>query len=820
MSYVTPWSSQLDPGTYRVTIVETEKTVGDQLYRFTGWTNGVTTPYQDVGVVAGGNVSLYANFALVAYTTPYVATFPAGETHTVTMPTMVVSGGVTYNFVRWENNSTNPVRALNPNADENITAYYEPAVPTLVVDAGGPYSGHMTNPTVYFAGSASGGLTPYTWLWNFGDGSTSTLQNPTHTYASAGEYTTTLQVSDSSGQVISDTASVSITALLPPLALFTYTPASPTTGQLVNFNGSASHAQESGATITSYQWNFGDGATGSGATATHVYSTTGSKNVVLTVTDSLGQSDTEMMTIDVSAPQTWTLTVSTTVGGSVSPSGTRTYPSGQPSDPVTATRNSTYLFVRWLLDGVDVGDTNPYIVQPQTAGTSHTLQAIFTVAPQLEANAGGPYSAHITAPTVQFTGSATGGIPPYRTWIWNFGDGSTSTLQNPTHTYVSAGTYNVSLQVIDTDGQSAINATTATISNYYPPTANFSFTPTNPMVGHNVTFDGSSSIINEPTATIISYEWFFGDGSTGNTVSPTHVYASAGEFRVVLTVTDSFGSSNTTSKMVTVSSKPKKQITVQAGPNGSTNPSPTVYSIDYDVEFRVTAIPNIHYKFSYWDVDGVLKYDLEQVFPASPNPIAETHLLTAYFEILVWTLTAVAGTHGTVSGTSSGEYIDGTQVQLSAKPDDGYIFDYWNVNGNTDTANPLSLIMDKDYSATAYFTLIPTYTVAGSVKDATGAPVIEVRVSAKDTAYSTYTIADGTFILALPNGTYTIVYEKAGFQTVEVPNVAVTGNVQVTPVTILPTPALAGFPLYALLIAVPITALIFFGRPRKRGVKK
>jgi hypothetical protein len=63
-----------------------------------------------------------------------------------------------------------------------------PAGEELVCDAGGPYTGEI-NQAVSFTGFASGGTTPYTWAWTFGDGGTAVVQNPTHTYTTAGNYT-------------------------------------------------------------------------------------------------------------------------------------------------------------------------------------------------------------------------------------------------------------------------------------------------------------------------------------------------------------------------------------------------------------------------------------------------------------------------------------------------------------------------------------------------------------------------------------------------------------------------------------------------------
>jgi PKD repeat protein len=89
-----------------------------------------------------------------------------------------------------------------------------------------------------------------------------------------------------------------------------------------------------------------------------------------------------------------------------------------------------------------------------------------TYAP-LEADADGPY-AGIPGKTIQFTGSATGGVPPYA-WQWEFGDGNTSTLQNPTHAYGEVGNYTVSLTVTDEENNTAHTTTTATITEPFGP---------------------------------------------------------------------------------------------------------------------------------------------------------------------------------------------------------------------------------------------------------------------------------------------------------------------------------------------------------------
>jgi phage baseplate assembly protein gpV len=88
----------------------------------------------------------------------------------------------------------------------------------LVCDAGGPYTGEI-NQDIAFTGFASGGTTPYTWAWDFGDGATATVQNPTHAYTTAGTYTATLTVTDAASNTATDTATVTVLAPQPVLEI-------------------------------------------------------------------------------------------------------------------------------------------------------------------------------------------------------------------------------------------------------------------------------------------------------------------------------------------------------------------------------------------------------------------------------------------------------------------------------------------------------------------------------------------------------------------------------------------------------------------------
>jgi len=108
----------------------------------------------------------------------------------------------------------------------------------------------------------------------------------------------------------------------------------------------------------------------------------------------------------------------------------------------------------------------PALQVPFWTLTDHGDQAFYLLGGggggPLEADAGGPYDGNV-GEDIQFTGSATGGTPPY-SWYWDFGDGNTSDEQNPVHNYSAEGVYTVNLTVTDDVQDIAYDETTATIS--------------------------------------------------------------------------------------------------------------------------------------------------------------------------------------------------------------------------------------------------------------------------------------------------------------------------------------------------------------------
>ena len=145
-------------------------------------------------------------------------------------------------------------------------------------------------------------------------------------------------------------------------------------------------------------------------------------------------------------------------------------------------------------------------------------------------------------------------------WSWTFGDinsglNNTSTQPSPTHTFSGAGTYDVTLTVMDVSGATDSEnkqVTVGTTTGNTPPTASFTHT----CNAANCTFTSTSTDV--APGTIATYVWTFGDGATADVSNPSHSYAVTAptDFTVTLIVTDNEGATDVETQTVTVSPPP------------------------------------------------------------------------------------------------------------------------------------------------------------------------------------------------------------------------------------------------------------------------
>ncbi len=343
-----------------------------------------------------------------------------------------------------------------------------------------------------------------------------------------------------------------------------------TEDQVVAFDGGASFDPEGG--LLTYSWDFGDGSRGSGPTPVHTYLAGAVYTVSLVVNDGLENSATVTTTATIEEVPDPPVAV---INGPYN---------GIEKAPITFDASGSYdpegtpLIYLWDFGDATVGSglrpshtyqadgvytvsliVNDGSLDSSPASTTAVIEAI-NIAPVAVVN--GPYAGtEGIAVTFDSSGSndPEGSTLSYR---WDFGDGTSSGDRNPSHIYQAGGVYTVSLVVNDGLLDSSAAATTASIEEVNESPVAAPGADRTVTTGEVVTFNGSGS--RDPDGTIVSYFWDFGDGTTGSGVSPSHTYASAGEYHVSLLVTDNQGGTGTGQAKVTVADPPELTMHVAA----------------------------------------------------------------------------------------------------------------------------------------------------------------------------------------------------------------------------------------------------------------
>jgi gliding motility-associated-like protein len=287
---------------------------------------------------------------------------------------------------------------------------------------------------------------PDAWFWDFGDGSTDTVQNPTHTYTAAGSYTVTLAATNG---VYTDTI------VLPNYVVVTVSPqANLSSFETFGCENITAQFLDESLGATSWHWDFGDGDTSNLQNPGHSYSAVGNYIITLIVSNNNFCYDTVSLPLNV-YPK---------------PNAGFTHDSACATDPIHFTDTSTIVggtIAYWDWDFGDEtgisGVTQPshsyasggnYIVSlvvTSDFGCADTIADTLSIFPK--PNAGFsmlPDTGTILNPVISFTDQSTpGGLS---VWNWDFGDGNTSSVPSPTNTYSDTGTYVVTLSVADTNG--------------------------------------------------------------------------------------------------------------------------------------------------------------------------------------------------------------------------------------------------------------------------------------------------------------------------------------------------------------------------------
>lgn len=459
---------------------------------------------------------------------------------------------------------------------------------------------------------------PVSWQWDLGNGFTSTQQSPSASYTSPGTYKVTLTVKNAAGNT--STATNTVTVWENPKPDFTASPAKGCIPFDVTFNDKSNPVN---GTITSYSWDFGDGAVGSGNSPVHTYNNVLSPTVTLTVTNSNGCTASKQISniVDAAASLTANFTVSDnflcTAPGALTVASTSTGPgnltykwdfgdggtaSGANPGPhnytakgvykikltvtsdkgCTATRTSgdinvanfktdfqlpasicenTYTTtinainnpqpdnITWSVDKGSIynyGTAAEYY--PSGAGTvkvsmtadygkcQETVTKDYVVKPAPQADFVTDQNAICDVPaTVKLTDRSQGAT----SWSWNFGNGQSSALQNPSVTYNNLGYFNIRLTASNASGCSSTADRYVEVAK---PQVSAYASATEGCEGLAPTFTSSISTGD----VIATYEWDFGDGSPRSTAAtPSHAYNKEGTYAVKLSYTTANGCKGT-----------------------------------------------------------------------------------------------------------------------------------------------------------------------------------------------------------------------------------------------------------------------------------
>jgi PKD repeat protein len=390
--------------------------------------------------------------------------------------------------------------------------------------------------TVQFTSTSSANTTAYNWSFPGGNPATSTVANPSVVYAAAGTYNVSLIVSNPTG---SDTLTKTnlITVGTVPGASFT----SASNGLTVNFTNNTTNA-------TTYSWNFGDGGNSTATNPSHTYTADGTYTVVLTATNTCGTS-TSTKTVTVLTGPTASFTSNVTSGCAAL------------TVQFTSTSSSNSTNFNWEFPGGSPAtstEQNPLVV--------YNTPGVYSVTLTVSNGAGNATSTQnnyinvSNTPSANFNATVAGSVASFnntsanaQSYAWNFGDGTSATEANPTHIYLTDGTYTVELTATNSCGSSTFTQIVTVVT---PPTAAFTTSGTIGCAPFTVEFTNTSS------ANANTFNWDFPNGNPSSSTeqNPKTVWNQPGVYTVSLTVTNAAGSS-TTSTNITVGAQPSPSFT-------------------------------------------------------------------------------------------------------------------------------------------------------------------------------------------------------------------------------------------------------------------
>jgi gliding motility-associated-like protein len=460
--------------------------------------------------------------------------------------------------------------------------------------------------------TVSAGYTITGYSWNFGDGSAvNNTQNPAHNYAAAGNYTVTLTVTASNGvNSFSDTASSTVIVFVNPTVIIT-NPQPVCSGSTVNLTDAAI---TNGSTLGIIYTYYTDSAGTQPLANPNAVSSSGTYYIKGTNLSACSDLKPVVVTINplpvlvtnnpakVCKGTSVDLTAAAVTAGSSS-GLTYTYYSDAAATIVLSNPNAVINSGIYYVKGTNINGC--FNIQPVTVTINELPTASFDY--KILNNTNDTYLFNST--------SSSQGSNADLSYVWDFGDGSFSISEAPSHQYVSAGTYTVNLFITNDSGCTDSLSKTITITKDPNVAAGFTINNAEQCVGNNNYILTDTSILNTGY-TITDYSWDFGDGSpVSKTEVPSHVYTAAATYIITLTVVASDGI-NTFSDSATGS------VTIVESPVlNLVNPLPICSGSSIDLtadEIRVGSSSDLTYSY-YLDPAGTQPLTSPEAITISGN---------------------------------------------------------------------------------------------------------------------------------------------------------------------------------------------------------
>ncbi len=368
-------------------------------------------------------------------------------------------------------------------------------------------------------------------------------------YSASGNYHISLMAFDNLGNSVEVTKPIEVNGIIAPE--FAIAIENACVQNMVGFSVSGNPAYN----IISFEWDFGDNQISSQESPNHIYNSSGEFNVKFNGATDNGCKNSTSVIHKVYNP----------------PSPSFDLPSG------TICTNNEFTFTNSTIDNFDGKLTYEWFVNNVKESTTRDLKYVFhsendqqiklkTSIPGCSSEltqtllnvktgpvVGFSYIGKCEDETIKFTNESAGSISGFQ---WDFGNGNTSTLENPSETFVEYGNYNISLLTTGTNG--CISTLTKPVNIYSVPQTNFSL--------DLPPFSCSESLsqfndLTPPMAdsNIASWVWSFGDqaGGIASQKNPLYTYSLAGDYSVSLITRSNFGCSNSIQKTVTIYPSPK-----------------------------------------------------------------------------------------------------------------------------------------------------------------------------------------------------------------------------------------------------------------------